>query len=63
MWAHMGYDAACVDTMEMIMKSWISPHLFGVQLTGRVCACVGKGGCCSVGGSVQTLPVAGVSHS
>lgn len=40
MWAHMGYDAACVHTIEMIMKSWISPHLFGVQLTGRLCVCV-----------------------
>lgn len=24
----------CVDTMERIMKSWITPHLFGIQLTG-----------------------------
>lgn len=30
----MGPTAACVDTMEMIIKSWISPHSFGVQLTG-----------------------------
>lgn len=29
----MGYDAACVDTMGMIMKSWITPHLFRVQLS------------------------------
>lgn len=30
----MGYDAACVDTMEMVMKSWITPHLLRVQFTG-----------------------------
>lgn len=33
-WAHMDCDATRVDTMEMIMKSWISPHLFRIQLTG-----------------------------
>lgn len=57
----MGPTAACVDTMEMIMKSWISPHLFGVRLTGLVvfeCA-LGVGcmfvGCVCVGGGVVTL--------
>lgn len=35
MWPHMGYDAACVDTMEMIMKSWISPHLLGGKVYRR----------------------------
>lgn len=43
----MGCDAACVDTMGMLMKSWITPHLFRIQLTGtewgysgRVSECV-----------------------
>lgn len=45
----MGHGAACVDKMELLMKSWITPHLFRVQLTGGegwgvmgecVCACV-----------------------
>ena len=42
----MGHGAACVDTMELLMKSWITPHLFRVQLTGGegwggvVCVCV-----------------------
>lgn len=43
MWVHMGCDAA-FDTMEMIMKSWITPHLFRVQLIDGLffCYCVDK---------------------
>lgn len=42
----MGPTAACIDTMEMIMKSWISPHLFGVGFTGLlVLECVLGVGC------------------
>lgn len=43
----MGPTATCVDTMETIMKSWISPHLFGVL---RVCVCA-----CVLGGLVTLL--------
>lgn len=39
MWVHMGCDAAFVDTMEMIMKSWITPHLFRVQLIDGLFFC------------------------
>lgn len=52
----MGPTAACVDTMEMIMKSWISPHLFWVRLTGLVVfECALGVGCMYVGGRVVTL--------
>lgn len=31
----MGCSTAVVDTKEMIMKSWITPHLFRIQLMGE----------------------------
>lgn len=35
---HMGHAALCDNTMGMITKSWITPHLFRMQLIGkRVC--------------------------
>lgn len=60
----MGPTAACVDTMEMIMKSWISPHLFSVRLTGLlvfecvlgvVCLCVSVCVCWGVGEGLSLL--------
>lgn len=51
----MGCVAACVDTMELLMmKSWITPHVFRIRLIGggglgEVCVCKS---CYSVGGCI-----------
>lgn len=36
MWAHMGSDAACVDTIDTLMKAQITPHLSKGRLCVRV---------------------------
>lgn len=60
----MGPTAACVDTMETIMKSWISPHLFGVRLTGLVVfECALGVGCMYVCGGEGRYSVSGRVHS